>query len=188
MNITNEEMEALNRASEILSKYASQGDLTQEDFDHYERMVISIIDGIDDEGLGADAIRNSLEKPQDGQLFPTTKRKIDDTLIHRDSMLEKEYGIDDIKLYAYFEDKSSLYIVGEIIALAPKKPFCMICTLYDKDGDVLETTESSSYGSGLVTSMIYPNAFFSGFPFRFSLWNVPRKKMKRISITPADSY
>ena len=55
-------MEALNRASEILSKYASQGDLTQEDFDHYERMVISIIDGIDDEGLGADAIRNSLEK------------------------------------------------------------------------------------------------------------------------------
>ncbi len=30
MNITNEEMEALNRASEILSKYASQGDLTQE--------------------------------------------------------------------------------------------------------------------------------------------------------------
>ena len=65
-------------------------------------------------------------------------------------MLEKEYGIDDIKLYAYFEDKSSLYIVGEIIALAPQKPFCMICTLYDKDGDVLETTESSSYGSGLA--------------------------------------
>ncbi len=44
MNITNEEMEALNRASEILSKYAAQGGLTRADFDHYEKMVISIID------------------------------------------------------------------------------------------------------------------------------------------------
>ena len=44
MQITNEEMEALNRASEILSKYAAQGGLARTDFEHYERMVIAIID------------------------------------------------------------------------------------------------------------------------------------------------
>lgn len=81
-----------------------------------------------------------------------------------------------------------LEIVGEIISNSIKKPFCMICTLYDKDGDIIETTESNSYGSGLVTSMINPKAFFSGFPFKFSFWSVPRRKMKKISITPADSY
>lgn len=44
MEISNEEMEVLNRASEILSKYAAQGGLSRADFDHYESMVISIID------------------------------------------------------------------------------------------------------------------------------------------------
>lgn len=44
MQITNEEMEALNRASEILSKYAAQGGLSRADFEHYEKMVIAIID------------------------------------------------------------------------------------------------------------------------------------------------
>lgn len=44
MGITNEEMEALNRASEILSKYAAVGGLSREDFDHFEKMVIAIID------------------------------------------------------------------------------------------------------------------------------------------------
>ena len=44
MQITNEEMEALNRASEILSKYSAQGGLSRADFEHYEKMVIAIID------------------------------------------------------------------------------------------------------------------------------------------------
>ncbi len=83
-------------------------------------MVISIIDGIDDEGLGADAIRNSLEKPQDGQLFPTTKWKIDDTLIHRDSMLRKSMALMILNSMHTLKINHLLYIVGEIIALAPK--------------------------------------------------------------------
>ena len=45
MQILNEEIEALNRASEILSKYAAQGGLAREDFEHYEDMVVAIIDG-----------------------------------------------------------------------------------------------------------------------------------------------
>ena len=41
---SNEEMETLNRASEILSKYAAVGGLTRTDFAHYEHMVVAIID------------------------------------------------------------------------------------------------------------------------------------------------
>lgn len=189
MQITNEEMETLNRASEILSKYADQGDLSQDDFDHFERMVIAIIDGIEDEDdPNYKDLKNRLEGPVAGQPFPTTKWKIDDSLFQRDIALEKEYGIDDIRLYGYFSDTSSVEIVGEIVAATIKKPFCMICSLFDKDGDIISTTESNSYGSGLVTSMINPKAYFTGFPFKFSLWSVPKRKMKKISITPADSY
>lgn len=56
MQITNEEMEALNRASEILSKYAAQGGLSHEDLEHYVRMVIAIIDeyGLESERLDSE--------------------------------------------------------------------------------------------------------------------------------------
>lgn len=42
MSPTNEEIEVLNRASEILSKYAAIGGLSRQDFDHFEKMVISV--------------------------------------------------------------------------------------------------------------------------------------------------
>ncbi len=189
MQITDEEMETLNRASEILSKYADQGDLSQEDFNHFEQMVIAIIDGIEDKECPKyKELKNTMEGPAAGQRFPTTKWKIDDSLFQRDRALEKKFGIDDIKLYGYFSDSTSMEIIGEILSDSIKTPFCMICSLYDKDGDIIETTESISYGSGLVTSLIYPKAFFTGFPFKFSLWSVPKRKVKRISITPVDSY
>ena len=44
MSPTNEEIEVLNRASEILSKYAAIGGLSRQDFDHFEKMVIAIFD------------------------------------------------------------------------------------------------------------------------------------------------
>ena len=63
MSISNEEMEVLNRASEILSKYAAQGGLSRADFDYYEKMVIAIIDeqGINRDGKISDE-RNTLIK------------------------------------------------------------------------------------------------------------------------------
>lgn len=109
MQITNEEMETLNRASEILSKYADQGDLSQEDFDHFERMVIAIIDGIEDkEDPNYQEIRSRLEESNTGQPFPTTKWKIGNSMLQRDVTLEKQYGIDDIRLYGYFSDTTSM--------------------------------------------------------------------------------
>ena len=44
MDLTNEEMESLNRAYEIISKYTAIGGLMQNDIEHYEHMVIAIID------------------------------------------------------------------------------------------------------------------------------------------------
>ena len=189
--ITNEEMEALNRASEILSKYANRGKLTQDDLDYFERLVVAIIDGDDDQADSSSAIENQSDKSDASSnpvLYPTTKYRIDESLYSRDLRAEKEYGIDKISLYGYFEDTDSLYILGQISSKKPKKPFAMICTIYDKDGDIIETEECSSYGSGLVTSMIKPEAFFDGFPFKFRFWGVSQKKIKKISISPADSY
>ena len=121
--------------------------------------------------------------------YPTTKYRLPDSIYRREPLVEKEYGIDDIKLYGYSEDNDTLYIVGEIFCKKkPKDSFCIICTIYDKDGDIIETTESRSYGSGLVTSMITPAAFFDGFPFAFYLWGIPKRKIKEICIAPASSY
>lgn len=121
--------------------------------------------------------------------YPTTKYRIPDEMFKREPTLEQEYGIDNIKLYGYYESDNSVYIVGEIVAKkTPLNSFCMICTIYDKEDDIIETTESKSYGSGLVTSMIRPAAFFDGFPFSFSIYGVSKKKIKEICIYPASSY
>lgn len=186
MKITNEEMEVLNRASEILSKYASQGDLSQDDFDQYEHMVVAIIDGIEDEEDTDDKdSKPILETPADGKQFPTTKWRIDGSLIQRNYALERTFGIEDIRIYGYYSDTNAIEIIGEIIASSIIKPFFLTCTVYDKDGDILETKENDSYGSGVVTSEVHPKAFFSGFPFTFGTLCVPRRKIKKISITPS---
>lgn len=127
--------------------------------------------------------------PTPAAQYPTTKYRLAEDMICRDLTAEKEFGISDLKIYGYWEDKDTLYIVGEIFcSKKPSDSFCMVCTIYDKDGDIIETTESRSYGSGLVTSMITPAAFFDGFPFAFNFWSVPRRRIKEISITPASSY
>lgn len=123
------------------------------------------------------------------QTYQSTKYRLPDSIYTRELDAEKAYGIDELRLYGYAEGDDSFHIVGEVIAKrTPTAAFCIICTVYDKDGDIIETTESRSYGSGLVTSMIEPCCFFSGFPFIFDLWGVPRKKIKEIRIAPASSY
>jgi hypothetical protein len=179
-------METLNRATEILSKYAFQGNLTREDFEHFEKMVIAIIDGIEDELTDGPNISNVKENRN--KAFESSKYRLKDSLIKQDTNKEKTYGLDDVNIYAYYSGDSSLYIVGEIFSKKPKKSFCMICTIYDKDGDIIETSENRSYGSGLVTSMIEPEVFFNRFPFKFSFWGIQKKDIKEIKIIPADSY
>lgn len=120
--------------------------------------------------------------------YKSTKYRLPDKLISRDGSMERRYGIDDLKLYAYADDDSSIYIAGEVFARRIRESFCIICTVYDADDDIIETTENRSYGSGLVTSMITPTVFFDGFPFVFSVSGITVKKIKRIRIAPASSY
>ena len=177
MQITNEEMEVLNRASEILSKYADQGGLSKDDFDYYERMVIAIIDGITDnsqEGTNGEKSIDGLQATQNNHVS-----------FQRDRELERTFGIEDIKLYGYY-DGSQVKITGEIISSRINKSFCIVCTLFDREGDIIDTDEKWNYGSGLVSNIIVPQLFFSRFPFKISFLNVPRLKISHFRIIPSE--
>jgi len=80
--ITSEEMEVLNRANEILSKYANRGKLTQSDLDQFERLVISIIDGDDDDTAHSPAKQSEAiaETKGTSNLYPTTKYRVNESL------------------------------------------------------------------------------------------------------------
>lgn len=59
MDISNEELEVLNRAGEILSKFAAQGGLSQIDLDRYEKMITSIIDAYGEKANGEEITTNN---------------------------------------------------------------------------------------------------------------------------------
>ena len=48
------------------------------------------------------------------------------------------------------------------------------------------TSEEDAGGSGWVTSRIKPGAFFSGFPFEFTLYDVKPAQAKEIRIVLSD--
>ena len=185
MQITNEEMEVLNRASEILSKYADQGGLSKEDFNYYERMVIAIIDGITDNNQEGTNGEKSIDGLHAAQKSHVSRFRIDDNMFQRDRELERTFGIEDIKLYGYYDD-SRVNIVGEIISSRINKSFCIVCTIFDREGDIIDTDENWNYGSGLVTNIIVPQLFFSRFPFKISFLNVPRLKISHFRIIPSE--
>ena len=80
--------------------------------------------------------------------------------------MERLFEIDDLRFFGYLDSNDNLVVIGEIIAYSElTEPFYLVCTLLDKDGDILYVAENESYGSGLVTSMIKPVSFFCGYPF-----------------------
>ena len=92
-------------------------------------------------------------------------------------------------IYAYSDGESSLKVIGQISAGSSiQKKFCLIITIYDRDGDIIASEASSGYGSGLVTSMIEPESYFDGFPFMFYCLNIKWNEVAKIEIAPADSY
>lgn len=113
--------------------------------------------------------------------------RIKDDMFSRDYALEKEYGVSDLKLYGYWERENSMYILGQIISSHINKEFCLVCTLYDEDGDVIESIKNETYGGfGFVTHSIKPETFFDGFPFRFEVYGTERSKVKEIQIVLSD--
>ena len=116
-----------------------------------------------------------------------TPKKVPSHVFTRDLDLESEYGVTDINLYGYWEGDSTLHILGQVFAEKIKEQFQLVCSVYDKDGDVIKSRENSSYGgSGWVTSRIKPGAFFSGFPFEFTLYDVKPAQAKEIRIVLSD--
>lgn len=113
--------------------------------------------------------------------YPTSKSRLDNSLFKRDLNLEKMFGIDELRLYGYVDRNNWIYIVGEIIAhKTPSDRFCLQCAIYDSDDDIIEAKKNSSYGSGVVTSLIKPASFFNGYPFTFVFWDIKKDKIKEI--------
>ena len=98
----------------------------------------------------------------------------------------KDFGVNDLLLYGYWASDSHLEVVGQIVADKLDKQFYLVCSAYDKDGDVIKNSENDSYGSGLVTSRIKPESFFNGFPFTFSMYGVERKQVKELRIVVSE--
>ena len=77
----------------------------------------------------------------------------------RDYETEREFGVKDLALYGFWDD-NHLRVMGQIFADKIDKQFSFVCSIYDKDGDVIESTENESYGgSGFVTHAIKPDSF-----------------------------
>lgn len=128
------------------------------------------------------------DQPSKPVPYKRSKYRMDENIIERDLVLEASFGIKDIKLYCYQSEKNRIRIIGEVFAQRPLiKPFCLLCTLYDKDGDIIEASPNSSYGSGLVTSMIKRECFFDGFPIAFYFLFL-KEEVVRIKIVPATDY
>ena len=109
-------------------------------------------------------------------IFPLSK-------IVRIRSMEAALGIDDLKLYSYIAD-GTLYIIGQVIAEQINNNFVLKCTIYDEDGDMIESFDNSSYGNALVTSSIKKNAFFNGYPFRFVKSIKKNTNISKIRIIP----
>ena len=122
------------------------------------------------------------------QNTPKTKTKtsalqFDTSIIMRDRALEQRLGIQDINFYAYKTPGGKVEIVGEVIAPANiRKSLRFSCTLYDGDGDVIETRSNLQYGS---TSHLTPETFFDRYPVRFGFTFV-KTEIKRIKIVPVE--
>jgi len=117
-----------------------------------------------------------------GKKRKTSSMRKDSSIIERDIALEKSLGIDDMNLYYYKADDGLINIIGELFSAGINDRFQLICTTYDSDDDVIESERNRGYGAGCVSSIIKPETFFNGYPFRFYIFSSGDEK--RISIIP----
>lgn len=111
-------------------------------------------------------------------------RKIPKDKIQRLDSIEKKYGIDEMNLYAYMPTENEVIVNGEIFGDNLKNSISIMCSVYDKDGDIIASEKNDSYGSGLVTSNIKPEAFKGIFPFRISVDIPSGHKVGKIRVFP----
>ena len=103
--------------------------------------------------------------------------RIDDEIFSFNPIIEREYGIDSIKVYAYSVYTHSLEVIGEILSKkAITKPCQIRCTAYDENGDILQS---------IVAGSMHPDTFFNRFPFYASFFT-PVDLIEKIEIEPID--
>lgn len=110
-------------------------------------------------------------------------KRLSENQIVRMPAIEKKYGIEELRIYAYMSGKE-LNVIGEIISDEISDDFSLTCTVYDQEGDMIESIENSSYGSGLVTSAIKTRVFFNGYPFKFSKYLDDGVEVSKIRVIP----
>lgn len=112
------------------------------------------------------------------------KKRIDNTLILRNQKEESAFGIKNLNLYAYMDDRT-LKVIGEIRADKVIENYYFLCTAYDEDGDIIASHENKSYGgSGLVTNRIKAKSFYDGFPFEINVSIPDKTTLGKIRIEP----
>lgn len=112
--------------------------------------------------------------------------RLPDELIQVDRRVAEIVGITDCNFHAWWCD-GSLLICGKIYAAQGlKKQFSLTATVYDRDGDIVESDTNGGYGSGGITcSTVRKSNFFQGYPVRFDFFHPLEQKedVSKIKIT-----
>lgn len=109
---------------------------------------------------------------------------IQNRTVQRMISIEKNFMIDEIKTYAYFSG-STLSVVGEIFAKEINSNLIIECTVYDEEGDIIESTPNDDYGgTKYYRNIIDRESFFNGFPFKHTIFLDGDVKIGKVRIIP----
>lgn len=98
-----------------------------------------------------------------------SKYRIPEEKIEVDMKLAMQHGIDEVKIYGWL-NSGSIDIVGQLFAKSGLRDEISVhATVYDQDGDVLQTESMHGYGGGLVRCSLRPEEMFPGHPFKISI-------------------
>lgn len=103
--------------------------------------------------------------------------------IEFDSELEKQFGILQLRVYAY-KYKDYLSVIGSIEGSKIKERLTLALVGYSTNGDIILTQNNETYGDRIVTNVISPKVFFEGYPFKFLCWDSDVSKISKIKIYP----
>lgn len=98
-----------------------------------------------------------------------SKHRISEDKIEVDMKLAMQHGIDKVKIYGWL-NRGYIDVVGQLFAKSGLRDEISVhATVYDQDGDVLQTESMLGYGGGLVRCSLRPEEMFPGHPFKISI-------------------
>ncbi len=97
------------------------------------------------------------------------KFKLSPERIQRLESLERKFGIEDMSIFAYLRQGNELIVNGEIYGDKLTDSIEIICSVYDKDGDIIASSPNNDYSRGFVSHCIRPRSFKGIFPFSINV-------------------